>query len=133
MPTDREGLKRELAGIFNQVSAKKVVQVNEVVTNFDNLAGNNFGFLEIGTVTNKVHGLVKNIPAKEGVFVDGTSTYVTPEFLKQGMLLAVDRGDVDGHEDVAKRMAQTAVQAVERSADQTAKVKSGQIKPKTTP
>lgn len=130
MPGDREGLKRELATIFNKVSASKVVQVNEVVTNFDNLAGSNFGMFERGPVTNKVHSLVSKVPAAPGVFVDNTSTYVTPEFLKQGMLQAVDRGDVDGHEDVARRMALTAVEAVERSTDQTAKVKTGQIKPK---
>lgn len=133
MPGDHEGLKRQLTAIFNQVSASKVVQVNEVVNNFDNLAGNNFGLFERGPVTNKVHGLVTRIPAVPGVFVDNTSTYVTPEFLKQGMLKAVDRGDVDGHEDVAIRMAQTAVQAVERSTDQTPRVNAGQIKPKTTP
>jgi hypothetical protein len=131
MPGDREGLKRDLSAIFNQVAANKVVQVNEVVNNFDNLAGSNFGFLERGPVTNKVHSLVSKIPAQPGVYVDNASTYVTPEFLKQGMLKAVDRGDVDGHEEVAKRMAVTAVQAVERSADQSAKVKTGQIKPKT--
>lgn len=131
MPTDREGLKRELTGIFNKAAAGKVVQVNEVVSNFDNLAGNNFNFLELGPVTQKVHGLVTKVSASPGVFVDNTSTYVTPEFLKQGMLQAVDRGDVDGHEDVARRMAITAVEAVDRSTDQTARVKAGLIKPKT--
>ena len=130
MPTNREELKRELSGIFNR-AAPRVVQVNEVVNNFDNLAGSNFNFLEIGKVKDKVHGMVNQIPAGNGVFVEGASTYVTPEFLKQGMLQAVDRGDVDGYEDVAKRMARTAVQAVERSTDQTERVRAGLIKPKT--
>jgi hypothetical protein len=131
MPQDHETLKRELAAIFNQVSPRKVVQVNEVVANFDNLTGSNFGLFERGPVKDKVHAMVHKVPAAPGVFVDNTSTYVTPEFLKQGMLQAVDRGDTDGHEDVAKRMAQTAVQAVQRSTDQTPRVNAGLIKPKT--
>jgi hypothetical protein len=128
---DREKLKRELSEIFSQAAARKVVRVNDVVANFDNLAGDNFNFLEIGRVKSKVHEMVNQVPAAPGVFVDSTSTYVTPEFLRKGMLDAVDRGDVDGYEGVAKRMATTAVQAVDRSPDQTQKVKAGLIQPKT--
>lgn len=126
----REGLKRELSAAFNGV-AGRVVNINDLVTNFDNLAGNNLGFFERGVVTNKMHELAGNLPAKHGVYVGEGSAFVSTEFLKQGMIQAVDQGALDGKEGVAKRAALTTVQAVEQSPDQAAKVRAGQIKPKT--
>lgn len=126
----REGLKRELSAAFNKV-AGKVVAINDLVDNFDNLAGNNLGFFERGVASGKMHELAGNLPAQPGVFVGQGSSFVSTEFLKQGMIKAVDEGKVDGLEDVAKRAALTTIQAVEKSPDQTDRVKTGQIKPKS--
>lgn len=135
MPADeekvkiREGLKRELSAAFNKV-AGKVVKMDDLIANFDNLAGNNLGLFERGVASSKMREMAANLPAKPGVFVGEGSSFVSTEFLKQGIIKAVDDGKLDGLEDVAKRATVTTVQAVEKSPDQTAKVQAGQLKPK---
>jgi hypothetical protein len=125
----REGLKRDLSAAFNKV-ASKVVKMDDLIVNFDNLAGNNLGLIERGIASSKMRELASNLPAAPGVYVGEGSSFVSTDFLKKGMIQAVDLGKLDGWEDAAKRAAVTTVQAVEKSPDQTAKVQTGQIKPK---
>jgi hypothetical protein len=141
MPDDTEkvqrraSLKRDLMETFNRVAAK-VVKIDELVENFDNLAGENMGFFERQVAKHKMGELQKKEPPpKPGVYVepgpDGREVgYVSTQFLKDGVMWAVDNGKMDGHEDSARRAAYTTVKAIERSADQTPRVQSGEIKPK---
>lgn len=141
MPDDAEkaqrraALKRDLIHTFNRVAAK-VVKIDELVENFDNLAGEHMGFFERQVAKSKMGDLrKKDPPAKPGVYVepgpDGKEVgYVSTQFLKDGVMWAVDNGKMDGHEDSARRAAYTTVKAIEKSNDQTARVQSGEIKPK---
>jgi hypothetical protein len=125
----REGLKRKLSVEFNKVSGR-VVKMDDLVNNFDNLAGNNLGFFERGVASGKMRELAANLPASQGVYSGGGSNFVSAEFLKNGILDAIDKGKLDGLEDAGRRAGITTVQAVEKSTDHSGSVASGQIKPK---
>jgi hypothetical protein len=139
MPDDvqekREQLARKIGEEFNKVS-KKVVRVRQLADNFDNVAGENLGLLESFVAKRKMRELAdKDPPAKPGVFVepgpDGKEIgYVNTQFLKDTAVWLAKNGYMDGYEDTAVRSAAATVKAVEKSEDQTEKVKKGQIKPK---
>ncbi|MEZ0223348.1 MAG: hypothetical protein ACAH83_02255 [Alphaproteobacteria bacterium] len=126
----RDGLKRTLAAEFNRVSGR-VVKIDDLVQNFDNLSGSTLGFFERGVATGKMRELAVNLPAAPGVYSGGGSNFVSAEFLKNGIMDAIDKGKLDGLEDVGKRAGVTTVQAVAKSVDHSGSVASGQIKPKT--
>ncbi|TAL39415.1 MAG: hypothetical protein EPN97_02650 [Alphaproteobacteria bacterium] len=126
----REGLKRTLSTEFNRVSGR-VVMIDDLVSNFDNLAGNNLGLFERGIASGKIRELAANLPASQGVYSSGGSNFVSAEFLKNGIMDAIDKGKLDGLEDAGRRAGITTVQAVEKSADHSGSVASGRIKPKS--
>lgn len=126
----REGLKQKLSIEFNKVSGR-VVKMDDLVSNFDNLAGNNLGPIERSVLGGKMRELAEKLPAAPGVYSGAGSNFVSAEFLKDGMIKAIDAGQLDGYEDVGRRGAITTVQAVEKSVDHSGSVASGRIKPKT--
>ncbi|MEZ0260014.1 MAG: hypothetical protein ACAH80_03340 [Alphaproteobacteria bacterium] len=131
----RETLKASLLTEFNRV-APKVVKVTDLLQAFDDLAGNNLNWLERVYAKHKLNQQLKSGLRGEGVFEGADdqgkpAVYVDSTFLKTQMVAGIDRGDANGHEESARKVGVTAVQALERVPDQTAKVATGQIKPKT--
>ena len=133
----REALKGKLLAKFNEV-APKVMKVDDLANNFEKDDDKYFRWYqkpkELIAEYELRKLLKKDIPAEEGVFTSiengKTVTYVSSDFLRRHMIKAIDEGKADSHLDDVEKVGYAAVDAVRDTADQSARVKSGQIRPK---
>lgn len=132
----RAELKSTLMAEFNRVAPQpKIVKVNDVIKAFDDLAGENLSFFErvyakykIGQLRDDLHG--------QGVYEETDEkgkkvTYVDSTFLQHRVVDGIDKGEVPaGREESARKAGFTAIQALDKVADQSVKVTTGVVKPK---
>lgn len=133
----REALKKKLLGAFNSV-APKVMRVDQLVANFETADDKYFKWYEKPTELLAEHKmrnrLQRDIPAEGGVFVGVENgkpeTYVSSEYLRRHLISGIDSGRADSDLNDAEKIGLAAVDAVRATPDQSARVRTGEIKPK---
>lgn len=136
----REALKRELLGAFNRV-APKIMKVGDLANNFETADDKYFKWYQKPTELMAEHmmrnRLRKDVPAERGVYVGVENgkpeTYVSSEYLRRHLIAGIDRGRADSDLEDARKVGLAAVDAVRETADESARVRTGEIKPKPQP
>jgi hypothetical protein len=137
----REALKNRLVGAFNQV-APKVMKVDDLVNNFEREDDKYFRWYQKPkemVLEHMIRNMMgkRDVPAERGVYTavenGHTVNYVSSDFLRRHMINTITSGRADNYLDDIEKAGLAAVDAVRDSPDQSARVKSGEIKPKTAP
>ena len=136
----REALKKKLLGAFNSV-APKTMKVRDLANNFETADDKYFRWYQKPTELLAEHmmsnRLKQDIPAERGVYVGVENgrpeTYVSSEYLRRHLINGIDSGRADDHLEDAEKIGLAAVDAVRETPDQSARVRTGEIKPKPQP
>jgi hypothetical protein len=135
----RQEIKGRLLGAFNKV-APKVMKVDDLVRNFERDDGRYFKWYETPQeliLEHMIHNMMgkRDVPAERGVYTSvengKTVNYVSSEFLRRHLISAIDSGRADEFLGDIEKAGFAAVDAVRDSPDQTPRVRSGELKPKT--